>query len=460
MLSPILKGEYLDYDAESWDRSTEIYTTWKKKLLKTENLKAIGRLIDKYRGGVPDSLSGPQKGAFNAWIRLKFVDGGSAVMRIPLPGKTMFPEEKVCREVAVMRFLTEKTSIPVPFVLYSGTTEESPDGLGPFIIMEFIEHEHDLVDALNTPGIPYEDRPILDPCISKERLHSVYGQMAEIMLQFSQHTFDKIGCIGSMDEGDSWVVTHRPLTLNMNELVQLGNVSPHVLPQGPFDTSTSYYLALADMHKAHLLAQRDDEIQPSQFRHMYVARCLFHRLAREGRLSKFGDLGPFPLFNDDFRPANVLANADFQVTGAVDWEFTYAAPAEFAYAAPHWLLLELPEYWPKGLDDWARVYETRLPTFLDALREREDRAIQQGILTETHRLSPSIQDSWETGDFWVTYAARRCWAFDMVYWAKVDRRYFGHGTLDDRLELLNPEEREELDRLLQRMLRSRQEVKK
>lgn len=55
-----------------------------------------------YRGGVPDSLSTPQKGAFNAWIRLKFVDGGSAVMRIPMPGKTMFPAEKIQREVAVM----------------------------------------------------------------------------------------------------------------------------------------------------------------------------------------------------------------------------------------------------------------------------------------------------------------------------------------------------------------------
>jgi hypothetical protein len=363
----------------------------------------------------------------------------------------MFPAEKVQREVAVTRFLMDKTNITVPFVLHSGTVDESPDVLGPFIIMEFIEHEHDLVDALNTPGIPYEERPILDPCISDERLHFIYGQMADIMLQYSRYSFSKIGCISSVDDGVSWEVSHRPLTLNMNELVQLGNVSPDLLPQGPFETSSAYYIALADMHKAHLEAQRVRVMQATEVRRKYVARCLFHKLAREGRLCRYGNLGPFRLFNDDFRPANVLANAEFQVTGVVDWEFTYAAPPEFAYSAPLWLLLELPEYWPEGLDDWTRVYEARLPVFLAAMRERETAAIRRGILKDEQRLSDFIHDSWSTGDFWVSYVARRCWAFDTVYCSKIDRRFFGDGTVDDRLQLLTPAEREDLDRLVDRL---------
>ncbi|KAH0836082.1 hypothetical protein FOPE_04347 [Fonsecaea pedrosoi] len=454
MSSPVFTDTNLDYDDESWDQSVQIYDTWKSKLLKRDNLLKIGKLIDKYRGGVPDTLSSPQKGAFNAWIRLKFVDGGSAVMRIPLPGKTMFPAEKTQREVDVMRYLSDKTSLPVPLVLHLGTAEESPNGLGPFIIMEFIEHECDLVDALNTPDIPYEERPILDPYISSERLHFVYRQMADVMLQYSKHTFMKIGSISSSDEGDSWVVSHRPLTLNMNELVQLGNVSPDALPQGPFETSTSYYTALASMHIAHLKAQRVSGMQATEFRRKYIARCLFHRLAREGRFSKYGDRGPFPLVNDDFRPANVLSNAEFQVTGVVDWEFTYAGPREFAYSAPVWLLLELPEYWPDGLDDWTHVYEQRLPIFLTAVRESETAAIKGGTLREEQCLSQFMDDSWKTGDFWVTYAARRCWAFDMVYWVKIDKRFFGVGTVDDRLELLTMEEKTELDQLLNRMFKA------
>lgn len=66
--------------------------------------------------------------------------------------------------------------------------------------MEFIKHECELVDALKTPGIPYEERPTLDPYISHERLHFKYGQIADIMLQYSKHTFIKIGCIALIND--------------------------------------------------------------------------------------------------------------------------------------------------------------------------------------------------------------------------------------------------------------------
>lgn len=89
MFSPTLCDTNLEYDDKSWDQGTQIYDTWKSKLLKRDNLLKIGKLIDTYKGGVTDSLSAPQKGAFNAWTRLTFVDGGSAVMRIPIPRKTM-----------------------------------------------------------------------------------------------------------------------------------------------------------------------------------------------------------------------------------------------------------------------------------------------------------------------------------------------------------------------------------
>ncbi|CDM27631.1 unnamed protein product [Penicillium roqueforti FM164] len=45
------------------------------------------------------------------------------------------------------------------------------------------------------------------------------------------------------------------------------------------------------------------------------------------------------------------------IAGVVDWEFTYAAPTEFSYAPPWWLLIEKPEDWPKGLDDWTRSFD-------------------------------------------------------------------------------------------------------
>jgi hypothetical protein len=66
-------------------------------------------------------------------------------------------------------------------------------------------------------------------------------------------------------------------------------------------------------------------------------------------------------------------------------------------------------------------------------------------------------ESWQKGDFWVCYAARRSWAFDMLYWAKIDRRFFGDGDLEERLKLLTAEERDALDTFVQRKLVEKEE---
>lgn len=112
----------------------------------------------------------------------------------------------------------------------------------------------------------------------------------------------------------------------------------------------------AEMHMAHLSIQRNDAVESAEdCRRKYIAQCLFRKLARENRsLCSRYDNGPFRLFCDDFRPTSVLANSldGFKVVGVIGWEFTYAAPAEFVYSLLAWLLLERPEFWESGLDDW------------------------------------------------------------------------------------------------------------
>lgn len=109
----------------------------------------------------------------------------------------------------------------------------------------------------------------------------------------------------------------------------------------------------------------------------------------------------------------------------MDWEFTYAAPVEFSYAPPWWLLIEKPEYWPTegGLEDWRTEFERRLETFLKAMINREDEAIRKGQLNDNQRLSGPMRESWKSGDFWIAYAARNNFAFDAIYWQKIDRRF-------------------------------------
>lgn len=448
------------FDDVAWETSEKITDDWVAGVFSTTTLRAIGDFIVKHRGGgIPTELCQPRAGGFNLSFRMKFEDGGSALIRFPKPGASMFPEEKVRNEVAVIRYIQEHTSIPVPFILHWGMKADSPLGLGPFILMEYIDHEMDLGAALNSPELAIEDRPILDPFIDMDKLEMLYSQLADILLQLSKLTFPRIGSLEQIDD-IAWSATRRPLSIHLNELVRLGTLPRSKLLKTTYDTSSSYFEALAQLHIDHLVHQRNDAVHSAiDCRRKFVARKLFQRLAQERKLtSSTHDAGPFKLWCDDFRPSNVLVNANLQIVGVVDWEFTYAAPVEFSTSPPWWLLLEQPEYWPDGgIEMWARAFEKRLRTFLKVLVEREDFAIRAGRLTEDQRLSGPMRQSWETGDFWITYAARKNFAFDAVFWQSIDSRFFGPGTemedrWRDRLGLLSDQERKDMESLVTRKL--------
>jgi hypothetical protein len=91
-------------------------------------------------------------------------------------GIVKFPEEKIWYEVATMRYIAEKTTIPVPKIYGWGTAEENPTGLGPFMIMEYIEHERTLSEALKDPALGPKDPHILDPNIDEQSLSSFAGR--------------------------------------------------------------------------------------------------------------------------------------------------------------------------------------------------------------------------------------------------------------------------------------------
>jgi hypothetical protein len=445
-LPPILKGKLMFFDETAWDQADNILHKWKSTLFTAATIQRITTLLN-HKNIPPLKLHPPQKGSFNMILRLQFADTTSSIIRLPIPGYSIFPFEKLTAEVQTMTFLKETTPIPLP-TIYKASTDPI---FGPYIIMSYVEHSGDLVDALNTPSLPRSARPVLDPDIDERRLRAVYGQMGELLLHMCRRRFEAVGCISK--EKDQWLVRDRPLSINMNELVQVGGVDRGDLPRGPFDSGAGYVLALAELHMVHLARQRNDAVEDAgDCREKYIARCLFRRLAREGRLvGDDGSSGGFRLFCDDLRPANVLADGDV-VVAAIDWEFTYAAPAEFVCAPPCWLLLERPEYWVGGIDAWEEVYRGRLDDFLDELRVREDEGIGLGLLSEEDRLSGKMRESWDSGDFWVSYAARRSWAFDVVYWARIDRRFFGQGTLEDRVALLTEQERDEMDEFVRRKI--------
>ena len=220
-----------------------------------ERMWSIGsgilKLASKYCHDQPCYVVGLRGGAFNYCIEVTFDEDEGIeahwMMRFPIPGAVMHPEAKVRHEVAVMRYLYEKTNIPVPRVVAWGTAKDNIfEGVGPFIIMEFVKGQS-LYEVLKGTPIKEVFRPrsadeylrelarkaeagegddeVLSPDISDETLSVVYRQLANVYLELSEHNFDKIGSL-DMVEGPAptWTVNAPPYTNFTNELERVAGV--------------------------------------------------------------------------------------------------------------------------------------------------------------------------------------------------------------------------------------------
>lgn len=64
---------------------------------------------------------------------------------------------------------------------------------------------------------------MLNPEIATDKLDLYYGYMAETLLKLTQLSLPCVGSLGRTGQ-DDYPVTQRPMTMNMNGLVQLGGV--------------------------------------------------------------------------------------------------------------------------------------------------------------------------------------------------------------------------------------------
>jgi hypothetical protein len=493
-----------DEDDLAWEITDNAFDDWVATLHNKAMYHAIADFILKHKPGKPVELHRPIMGGFNITWRLEYKDGTSTALRVPAKSISprssrystdlidanlvinQFPDEKVRYEVATMRYVAAHTTIPVPKVYHYGPASENPTGLGPFMIVEYVDHERTLLHALADPNDDVEDHYRLDPNISEERLDFLYRQMANIVVQLSTLEFPNIGSLLEDKEGNI-SVAGRPLIMNMNKLGDHARVPPWILPTGTFSTADEWYSALADMHMAQLVFQHNDAVKDDEdAKEKYVARQLFRRLAVEGRLSqgmgnKFESDGTFRLWSEDLRPSNVLVDKDDRVVAVIDWEFAYAAPSQFTFDPPWWLLLSEPDWYDEGsYPEWMEAYEPRLQTFLRVLDEEERKCMESSELAEAvsgmslevagkqsrekcHAAIPLAQrmrESWETKSWMVNFVARKTWSFDAIFWQRLDPFYFGPNEDEDykmRLGLLSKAQLEAMEPFVQTKLEEAKE---
>ncbi|RMZ91883.1 hypothetical protein DV736_g867, partial [Chaetothyriales sp. CBS 134916] len=139
-------------------------------------------------------------GSFNICVQINFDDDRpDIILRLAKVRVTTFRDEKVKNEVEVMKFLRQHTTIPVPRIIGWGLTADSPRGLGPFIIMDYVEGE-DLSDLLQKPNDDKEAPLTLNPDLDNKTLDIIYRQIAGFMLQIYQFDFPAIGAIAQDSE--------------------------------------------------------------------------------------------------------------------------------------------------------------------------------------------------------------------------------------------------------------------
>lgn len=441
-----------DFDGLAWDKNDEEWEEAQKALSKKSLCRRIELLVAEKFGKPATWITPMIIGGFNNLYRIRVEDVSPDVLvRRPSVSQAQFPEEKTLREAATAKYIQQNTKIPTPRVLYYSDFSD----VGPFIIIERVENKSTLSDALTTPGVDRSITHALDPNISQNTLQALYLKVAHIVLELSYHKFARIGSLLEGDDG-SFSVGGRPVTQNMNDMLQLANIPSAIFAPEykTFQSSDEYYLNLARGHLSQLIFQQNDLVKSADdCRNKYVARQLFRQLAEQGRLSIFGfaedswsaqarnkiskllpapsNSDSFRLYGDDFRPGNILIDDDNEVVSVIDWEFTYTAPTQFILDPPWWLLLDTPEMWDAGIDDWVKKNELRLETWLSAMKDAEESASSESKSME-FQLSAYMRESWETGRFWLTYAGRKSWAFDTIFWKFLDERFFGRRA--DRVE--------------------------
>ncbi|KAL3422329.1 phosphotransferase [Phlyctema vagabunda] len=471
-----------DYDNVAWDRDDEIYEKAVLNLRKTTTCERMETLTSK-KCEQQATMNGPLKvGGYNAIYQMNFQESSvdDVIIRVPIFGSIKFPEEKTIAEVATMTFLREKTNISVPAVLHYGISHQNPN-TGPYIIMSYIPNNGSLSKALNDPLVKEGDPHILNRFISSEKLLNLYTQMARHLTELSQHHFPRIGSLLLDPETRSYTVATRPLSVNMNQAVRLSNIPASILPprEKTYTTVDEWYVELTRMHFAQLVFQQNDLVENADdCRNKYLARLLFWKLARAGKLSTFGfgdddwsvqskshdsstkllpappQTGTFNLWCDDLRAGNVLLDGNDCIVSLIDFEFTYVAPRQFALDPPWWLLLEQPERWDDGIESWTRVYNERVQVWFTGMEAAEKE------LGRKENLTTYMRESWETGRFWLNYAARKSWAFDSIYWKYLDEKVFGlraeTGNACDRwrrrVNMLSPEETVAMERFVKRKM--------
>ncbi|TQB67622.1 hypothetical protein MPDQ_005106 [Monascus purpureus] len=312
-----------------------------------------------------------------------------------------YADEKVAMEVTALSIIRSRTTIPVLKIQVWGPAASNPLGLGPFIMMDFIDGVS-LSDLLQDPNAESPSRAMKED-ISDSEVEAIYRQLANFLLQLFKLDFDWISSLPYLQPESQRHTLPQPLTFKAHSILQNGGVDTFGDRAQGFATTTEYFQYVIGQDWEQLIHQPNSVVGFYDAKSKFVAFKVLKSLIRDFVNEKY-DHCKFKLICDDLRLANLIVHGreDVTVVGVVDLECSYIGPAQLFGSALWWLLQDRPvnSAWDCKGDELPRIptrYFKYLEIFIRVLEEEEAKLPGH----EDRELSSLVKWSQASGAMWL-----------------------------------------------------------
>jgi aminoglycoside phosphotransferase len=288
------------------------------------------------------------EGGFHKVFLLKMEDDSEYIGRIAFPD---YPYWKTESEVAVMKYVKERTSIRVPEVYHYGSNKENLVGQ-EFIIMEKL------------PGISLSD--VWDDYNINEK-KKILLQVIEIQCILKNQKFSKIGGIFYDNNIRDFIIGQAVETAFFCEKRSELNIK-----RGPFDNTYDYIIAAIEKEIIYNENYFDEEEQKKWI-------PVYEELLSLVPKCFNNDDDIFVLFHGDFHSTNILVDGT-NITGVIDWECSGSYPLECFCTYPVWITdnpfedidEKKSEEYHLLQDFWSEEMKNRDPEFIKIMYDMDN----------------------------------------------------------------------------------------
>ena len=271
-------------------------------------------------------------GRHNVVFEIAFSDSSQWIARVRLPENDTGDKDRIetsmLSEIATLRLVVSRTTIPVP-TIYHFDVDASNDFGFRYVLMQALPGRHCENSLARSVPEAHFDR-------LTDRLADYYDQLRRVR-------FDRIGrlwCGRTAEEQPS--------------LMPIPGVG------GPFSSSIEYFYALRKSHNRTIQAEHAGD------KEWMTAAWILEQALPSMVIENFLH-GPFPLCHTDLHFNNILIDENFNITGIIDWSDSQTVPLESFLISP-----EFVTFPGLSVEENAPIVTFRRK-FAAALRERERR---------------------------------------------------------------------------------------